>query len=424
MKRDKVSIRILLLFCLYMYPVMFKSSNILSYVYIYGIPFLFLCTHLNGVLKLSLKQLKILALSIVLVLLCIIYPTIHGTGDLSYIRVATYVFRKLVIYLFLISILGKKYKDDLCMEQFMKYFAFAQAIYVIGTIIFVLIPPIKNTWFTLFAEVIESEEALKSYGYTFRIGWQGFSGYSHTIDSTFACIFALFLFYCTDSEKQIRPLQFWLTYILSFIGNMFYGRSGLVVTIVASLIAVFVWNRRNFTRVAKYVALITFGFIVLMNLKDMSLFSDWFYWMSNPIKNLLTTGSFNNASIRATSADIVFPGMSTFLFGDGFFTVNDRYYMRTDSGIMRNLYFWGVLGTSIAYGVTISSISMVKRKDTMLFILMLLSFVAFEYKGVVYYDFLALFFALSFCDNLRIKYVNNGMNVFNDTIDLENNSGE
>lgn len=167
MKKHNVSIYILLLFCLFINPVMFKGSNIISYAYIYGIPLLYLFLHFGGVLRISNKQFRILSLSLFLFLLCLLYPVIHGSHDMSYIPVSTYVFRKLIVYLFLFSILAKKYGDDLRVEHFMGYFACSQAVYVIVTVIFVLIPLSKDAWFSLFKEVVKSEEVLKSFGYTF-----------------------------------------------------------------------------------------------------------------------------------------------------------------------------------------------------------------------------------------------------------------
>lgn len=37
------------------------------------------------------------------------------------------------------------------------------------------------------------------------------------------------------------------------------------------------------------------------------------------------------------------------LFGDGKYVVDGLYYMHTDAGIMRNLLFWGVIGTALLY---------------------------------------------------------------------------
>lgn len=387
--------------------MMFRGNILLSYAYTYGIPLIYLLLNFKGVLRLSMKQFAVIGLSALSVLLCVLYPTFHGTGDMSYMRTSTYVFRKLVVFLFLYSVLAKKYRDKLSMEYFMKYYAFSQAVYVIVTILFVMIPSIKNAWFTIFDEVIESEEALKSFGYTFRIGWQGFSGYTHTIYCTIACIFLLYLYYGCDSDEKLSSVQFWIAYILSFVGNMFYGRSGLVVTIAASMVAVFICNRHHFTKLLKYIGIIILAVIILINLQRIPFLSDWFYWMSNPIKNLLTKGTFNNVSIQATINDIVFPGMKTFMLGDGYFTVNDRYYMKTDSGLMRNIYFWGIIGTTLVYATTVISMTTLKKKSKALFLIFLVSFATFEYKGIVYCDFLALFLALSFDDNLKNKYANN-----------------
>ncbi|WP_295764190.1 hypothetical protein [uncultured Oscillibacter sp.] len=404
MRADKISIRILALFCLYIYPVMLKGPSLVSYLYIYGIPFVYLCLHLRSFREVTLRQFAILAGSLILTFFSVLYPILHGTGDLSYVVVATFVFRKLVVYLFLCIVTAKAYKDAFQMEHLMLYFALTQCVFVLGTLAIVFVPGLKAAWFGVFRGAEEAEAFLKSFGYTFRIGWHGFSGFENTINCSIACIFLLYLRYRCDAGMRIGAKRFWSLYALCFLGNMFYGRSGLVVTMFASVAAVLVWERRDIPGLFKYLAAVLAGLAALVFIQKIPAFSDWFYWMSTPIKNLLTTGHFNNVSIQATSEGVVFPGMETFLLGDGRFTAGDGYYMQTDSGLMRNLYFWGILGSALAYGVTLCAIAVTKKKARLLYLMLLAAFAAFEYKGVVYCDFLAIFLAFSFAQNLKALY--------------------
>lgn len=399
----KISIPLVLLFCFFIHPVMIKDSMVLSYMYQYGIPFVYVLFHVGSIIKLSKKQGIIYSLLILLVLFSFIYPTIHSTNDYSYVRVSFFVFRKIIVYIFLISVLVKHYKQKCNVECFMYYFSIVQAVYVTGTIIMVFVPKIKNFWFSIFSEVIDSEALLQSYGYTFRIGWQGFSGYEYTIFCTISCLFLLYLYF-QKKECNFTRIQLLIPYLLCVLGNMFYGRSGLVVTIFASIIYLLAFNRSNIKNILKIILLL-FAFIILVySLRNVSVFAEWYYWMSKPIINLFTTGKFNNISISTTNDMIFMPEYHTILFGDGYYVKDGHYYMLTDSGIMRSILFWGLLGTTIAYLTTLLSILEAKKKSRLLFMLLLGAFFAFEYKGHIYFDFILIMLAMTYVETLKKYY--------------------
>lgn len=404
----KTSIPLMLLFCIYLHPVMLKGPSILSYIYIYGIPAIYLILNISKYRILTIKQGILIGLAIILIVLSIVYPTLHNTNDYSYVKVATYIFRKLVVYIFLVSILAKHYKEKTTIDLFMYYFSLAQATYVVGTILLVFLPGIKKVWFSLFNEVIDSEEYLQAYGYTFRIGWQGFSGFGFTIFCSFSCLFLMYLYYNKNSKLSLTTTQFIVPFALCFLGNMFYGRSGLIVSIVGCLAALVVWNRKHFFKVLKIAVLIAVVIEVVYSLRDVAFFRDWYNWMSTPIINVVKTGHFNNASFQTTQDMIFKPEMKTIFLGDGYFMQDGHYYMKTDSGFMRNILFWGMLGLIISYGMTIYSLTELKKKDTLLFILFVGAFFAFEYKGHVYYDFAAIMLAFTFIDTIRQKYLVTG----------------
>lgn len=390
------------LFCLFIYPPMIKGATLLSYMIIYGLPTAYIILNITRVKKIPLKQFAIIGICVLLLLFSILYPTIHGTGDFSYIKISTYVFRKLIIFVFLDIVLAKQYKSKLRVEHFMYYYALTHAIYVIGTILLVTFPALNRAWFSVFAEVTESSELLQSYGYTFRIGWQGFSGFRLTIHCTLSCIFILYLYFIARQRINANNRKLILIYLLCFLGNMFYGRSGLVLTLVSSVIGLFAWRKEARKKIIQIGFALGVGVVILLIIKDISFFQTWYLWMSTPIKNLLTTGSFNNVSFNTTFYDMIFiPDIKTIIFGDGRFVDGNKYYMHTDSGLMRNILFWGILGALTSYGATVYSIVDLKKNSRFLMILVILCFVVFELKGAVYYEFIALMCGMSFIDVVR-----------------------
>ncbi|MCM1439639.1 MAG: hypothetical protein NC131_10655 [Roseburia sp.] len=401
MTKVKIHIPIVIIFCLFIYPVIFKFSSIVSYIYIYGVPVVYLLFNWRLIKRITKKQLVIIILAMLLILLGCVYPILHRTHDYSYVKITFYIFRKLIIYLFLGCILVKKYKEKASFEHFIFYYSIVHAIYVIGTIILVFVPNLKQIWFSIFMGQDRLEQMQASYGYTFRVGWQGFSGYRLTLHCTFCCIFLLYLYFVGGKTLRLNFKQFIVTYMLCLLGNMFYGRSGLVVSIVVSIIGIFVWNIKHIHKLLLFICVLGISLLFIYSLRDITQFSDWYRWMSNPVINFFKYGSFKSASFNSLKQMVFMPKWETILFGDGYFTLNGLYYMETDSGIMRNILFWGIIGMIISYGMTIYSIWDLKRKNWLLCILMLFTFAVFEYKGDVYYEFVALLLSASFIESMR-----------------------
>jgi len=373
-------------------------------MYIYGIPFLYLLCNWKLISKKTKRQRVIMAMAVFLIILAYVYPIVHGTHDYSYIKVAFFIFRKLIIYLFLACMIVKEYKERASFEHFIYYYAITHAIYVIGTLLLVFIPGLKQFWFDIFMDQTGNSTIYESFGYTFRIGWQGFSGYRLTLHCTFCCIFLFYLYFVGGKTLHLNFRQFVPVYILCFLGNMFYGRSGLVVSGLASLTGLFVWNRRHFRNVMMFTFIIVLSLIILYSMRNISFISDWYSWAMDPITNLLKYGSFHSPSVNSLNKMVFMPDWKTILLGDGYFTYDGHYYMSTDSGLMRNILFWGIIGMIFSYGMTIYSIMDLKKKNGLLCFLMLITFALFEYKGDVYYEFVALLLSASFVESIRNKH--------------------
>ncbi|MCI8780539.1 MAG: hypothetical protein HFH70_07670, partial [Lachnospiraceae bacterium] len=309
-----------------------------------------------------------------------------------------------VIYLFLVCILLKYYKEKIRVEVFYYYFALANAIYVVGTVCFVFVPGLHQLWFKIFSENVENTNVLlQSFGYTFRIGWQGFSGFRMTLHCTLSCLFLLYMYYSRDSKIKIKRHVFFICYALCFMGNMFYGRSGLAVTVLLTIVAIVAWNRGQLKKIFRFVIAGVFFIMAIYIFRDAPLISDWYEWMSRPFINLLTSGSFQNASFSSLSDMYFLPGGKTILWGDGYFTKNGGYYMNTDSGFMRNILFWGMIGGVLSYFTTVYCMWDLRKKNIVFFLMFCVAFILFEYKGDTYYEFITLFYVIAFMDAKETK---------------------
>lgn len=336
-----------------------------------------------------------LLLAAVMAILSVLISAAYGTNDFSYISKSTYFFRQIIIYLFLLTRISKKHGEDNLSAYFIYYFALTHAIYVIGTLVLVMIPQIKDIWFSVFAQTAGSEARLDNYGYTLRMGWQGYAGFRLTLRCSLSIVLLLSL--KTKSGELLDKKHFLVPLLLCLFGNMFYGRSGLS----ASAIVIVMWLLKEVPLRPKViigvlVAILSIGFL-LNCLKNSPLFATWYDWMTKPFLSLAETGDMNNASFdRLQEMNSIDISPKTFLIGDGRFMEDGHYYMRTDAGFMRSILYWGIAGSIIAYGTVLVGLMRNRQIGILAMIGLTVVFLIFEYKGDVYYEFIPLLAAMSF----------------------------
>lgn len=392
---------IILIFSYYIYPFVLNGVAPLSYSITYGIPFIYIV--FNAILLVQfigkIKKHQFLCLFIVcfLFLASIVYPMLHQTNDFSYITPITFVFRKLLVYIFLCLIIIKRYKEKASPELFMYYFCVATFLYVISTFLFLWIDPLKTFWISKVNSENIVDRFANVFGYVARTGWQGFSGVRNTLRCSLSIVFLLYLFY---EKKQMNRKIFEIIFVFSFIGNLFYGRSGVAISIACILIALCQYRIIKFSVILRWllasVGLLTFIFFLQ---KINPLLNQWYIWMSRPFINLLITGSFNNSSVDKLREMIFLPETKTMIWGDGWYVFNNSYYMHTDSGFMRQILFWGLPLTVLSYYATWLSMKSFRGKKV--FLLFMIVFILFEVKVEVYFEFISWMLSISFLENWR-----------------------
>jgi hypothetical protein len=277
---------------------------------------------------------------------------------------------------------------------FLKLFVVATVIHVFSTIVFLFIPSFKDIWFSII-QYKEQERLERVTEYITRYGISGFSGFVHTHVCSLAVLFSIFLI-INDNRKKTVFYYFCMT--TCFIGNFFYGRAGMLCSAV--FISVFIYYRIFLKKDVKLFLFLTFVAIVLTLLVLYLMSTNkvavaWFNWAFEPLINFFTKGTIRSSSSDWLLNQMFFmPETKTLLFGDGFFTDNynfDSYYMKTDSGIMRPVLFYGLFLTILEFSVPFIFLILIKRimkkinyQYVYLFIYSLLfELVFFTIKGVI-----------------------------------------
>lgn len=391
--------RYIILFALIIFSPTLQGAALVSYIFFYGIPMIYLVLNCDLVVMffrhMDLRNFACYSGILLLILLSAIIPAVMYTDDYTYVNTTLSIVRALVKYLFLAVIIWKKYESEQACEIFMLYFCYSVMLYVLSTFFFLAVPSVWNMWLRLVSSEEFSERVFSSFGYATRIGWMGFSGFRCTIRSSIAVLFLMSLHYNPNLVSNLNNRRFIPLLGFALIGNAFYGRSGIVVSAVVIVASAVVYRRVSAKKILWALA---GGGILLLLFAGLSKVSpqlhDWYVWMTTPFKQ----GIINSHSVQHNIDDMLFaPEFKTMLIGDGMYTNADNsYYMHTDLGFMRKILFWGLPITIISYILTVSSSRTLGKRFASIVIPFVCLFAIFEFKGETYQDLIPLMLSLGF----------------------------
>lgn len=341
--------------------------------------------------------------------MAVFLPFIHGTGDYSYI---SYVvgFISWFIYLFDIVVrLMKKYPNKNIQELFMRTVVFCMVLYVISTILILAFPVLREVVLTVVNQSDSDLNLLSRDKYYTRIGWAGFSGYNTSLKCTVAICFQLIIIIQKIYERRKVKIRDILIYFILLLGNFFYARTGMLLSLVCTIVAIAglaLWLNKigAFIKYFFGFSLVLVGALAVMNL----------YAGNNAVINWIFEVFINyeqGRGVSSTSTSIIFNQMlfkisgNTLLLGDGYYTSPDGgYYMKTDLGFMRLILYGGIVYAGIVYGILLymlRKISKISREKiiTLLTVLLLITFCGFEFKGESIVVLIPLIFILLLTSN-------------------------
>ena len=222
----------------YYFSIMLKNYRFLTYIYYYLIPLIFLLLNFKWVLgkikKLFSKYLFIFTFCYLFMCIgAVLIPAILKTGDYSYLLDGPIIaiVKKSIVLFFLLLVYEKKVSKKPNIYEFIQYYIYSVILYVLVTLIICIIPSlhgwvIENIYLTDF----QREKIVETAAYT-RIGWGGFSVFSYTLHCSFAMICSsIMAFYYKYQSKLFW--KFNICILILLIGNMCYGRSGLVISVI------------------------------------------------------------------------------------------------------------------------------------------------------------------------------------------------
>ena len=411
-------------FFITLFPIYFSLLPTIIWQAIYAaLPLCYLLIYCpyNRIFKYMTKN-KYWYVSTLLLLLGIIYSLImigFVSGEYSWLEKITLLFRNGINFLFLSVYIERNFKEDKLLV-FSKYYVYCTAFYVLCSCVFLIDLSLRTVWLSFINENSGSTHALelvKNAGlYVTRFGLIGYSGFGCSL----LCSFGVLLWNYCFSSKRIN-FKNWVTILLFLlIGNMFYARSGLLLSILLTLMCV-VCGRKHISlnKVIGYA--VPFALLIVfifMNCMEEEL-QYWIEWMLSPIESFMV--GLNNGYLSfGSSGDVMFnmyflPDSDwTIIFGDGIYkNIDGSYYGHTDVGIMRMMLFGGIPICIFLYGACLSMIIGIyfENKDTKRAVFcwsLLVAMIFFEIKGDALHHYYGLIFALlslSNCNSVNKEYV-------------------
>jgi len=405
----KVLLVLLLFLFIYNIPFVFLPVSTAKLVLAISF-FLFLVYFLikkNGLNRLYLNR-RIMS-PFLLVVLLIFYSfatnVFHGTNDYTFIYtyslfIIEYVLGAAIIIYLIWKVeaepRNKRPAIDIFLDSFI-LMCVVQSILIYGMM---FIQPFRDFSFS----ILESErrlEVFERYG-----GFRGL-GYASTVTYDFAVLqsFALMLiarqlFFKTNFSKR-QLWQYMIAYVLIFGGVLVSGRTGFIgVGMSFILMGLFSIRYRTsqlfFNKRVNGVLLVIFtllgvvwmfyGLFVDDDIKTL-IEEGVFNYAFEMITNLFETGSATTRSTERLST-MYFPvPTSTLIFGDGvYFYEGGGFYKSTDAGYMRQMLFYGVIGSFLLYlfyivlNLKING-SKVSKEFKLLFFLLIVYMFIVQYKG-------------------------------------------
>lgn len=324
-------------------------------------------------------------------LVVIATPFISGSRDYTYISYCI-TFFSWFMYLFAIVIrLKKKNRGKNLLELFMQLFIICMVLYVLSTIVILLVSELRTLVLSTVDISAHQIALLQRDKYYTRIGWAGFSGYSTSLKCTVAICFQLYFIVKNINEKRKNTIGSYVSYVLLMVGNALYARTGMLISLVCTIVAVFsiaIILNKTTAFIKYFVLVILLGIIGILALNAYSGDNAVLDWILEVFVNYESGNGLNSISTSIIFNQMIFEIKPiTLLLGDGYYTsATGGYYMSTDLGFMRLILYLGLPATILIYWVYMYSLKWIstiskQRSLKVLVMALFITFLGFEFKG-------------------------------------------
>lgn len=397
-------------------------SNGLQQLLLFGFIGIYVLFHLSEFKNLFMKLGKIKTVIIFAVLLYAIVlsfsffvPILYRTRDFSYLKSHLRYVSYSLSFIVLVDMVKKYLQPENLKDEILRIYTIVCRNYVIVSIIMLVVRPLRSFWESIiYVTPRQLELVYKNDAYFARWGWAGYSGFAITLQITIGVAFLTFLIIKSINAGKTITINQVITLILLLVGNAFYGRVGLLTSLLIIGLAIM------YLIISKGRVMLGIGIMgsLIILFVGLTLFKEvnpaikgWYDWAMDPILDIIRTGRIETTSTDALKNMYFLPEWDTLLFGDGFYMdpAGSGYYMAVDVGYLRPTLFYGVFLSLIAYMVPfLVSISFVilDKKNGLLATLMMLIMFIFEFKGEVYMALIPVVIMIFYAEAVNTYKIN------------------
>lgn len=304
------------------------------------------------------------------------------------------------------KIIINKYKEK-TFEKVIEIFINAVVIQIIISLI-MFTTPIVRDFLTNIQVNSEYELAVLNESINYRLNGFGARFFGAGIVNGFALIFIATLLKKTN--KDTKTLYLTIKFIFIFIFGMAIARTTIIGFILSLVVLFYPQKTLSITKIKTQFKFIFFiitipilVFILLLILFPNSLekLQSNFEFGFELILNSINSKSFETESTNQMLNMYIWPStFKTYLIGDGLYTdpVTKKYYMGTDIGYLRLIYYFGIIGL-ISYFifqiVLIKSIYKLNREYKFTFIIIFIYLITLNFKGFTDFFYICILFLYS-----------------------------
>lgn len=351
---------------------------------------------------------------------------IHLSYDFSYFKNLFRVIREIFHWLVPAIFIYRYFSHEKLWEIYMKLNILSCCLYIIISTIMLIMPELKNFWIGIIHhEPIDLPKIEYMQTHIFseitRFGLKGYSGFSVSILCTFNVMLNLYLINRHRAGECTVPFYLYGSLIILLLGNMYYSRSGLIISISCILFNLFyiLYQYRSWNMIFKILAGLIMIYFVIAILADTFIeVQIWLEWSWEPFIKFIESGTNGRGLDFGESGNDLMtlyflPETKTIFWGDGHYTnLDGSYYGLTDVGILRAILFYGIFGGIMAYSIffilVIGMVLFYKRaminEGIIYLVMVLFSFIFCELKGEQFFyhvGFLFMVFILCIFDDLN-----------------------
>ena len=197
---------------LFYYSAVYDGLELVGYICFYGAPLVYILVHYQDALSLLRlcfrNRLKYYLVAVLLMaLFSIILPFVSGTNDYSYFTIRILqIAKESIKLLFLVMLFIRYISPQGDIKLFMRYFVYSTCIYILGTMIIICIPSLRELLLTLNKADANVIRLAHKATYVTRFGWCGFSGFTYTLKCSLAVMMMCFFMY--EERFKLRAVVF------------------------------------------------------------------------------------------------------------------------------------------------------------------------------------------------------------------------